>query len=69
MDVPVTVTAPTPELIARVGEPVTTQASVLDWPGVFLTGVAVKLVMVGGLPAVTVTAAVMDPKRLAAVRV
>ena len=48
-DVPVTV--PTPKLMLTVGEPVTTQLSVLDWPAVILAGVAVKLAMVGLLPA------------------
>jgi hypothetical protein len=66
-DVPVT--APTPELMLRVGEPVTTQASVLDWPVATCVGVAVKLVMVGGLPTATAAAAVMDPKAFVAVRV
>jgi len=66
-DVPVT--APTPGLMISAGEPVTAQLSVLDCPAVTFAGVAVKLVMVGALPAITVTAAVADPKLLAAVRV
>jgi len=66
-DVPVT--APTPGLMIRPGEPVTAQLSVLVCPAVTFAGLAVKLVMVGGLPAVTVTAAVADPKLLVAVRV
>jgi len=65
-DVPAT--APTPELMLRVGEPVTTQASVLDWPGATFAGVAVNLVIVGGLPTPTVTAAALAPKALRAVR-
>ena len=67
-DIPVT--APTPGLTLRRGEPVTAQLSVLDCPGVTFAGVAAKLPMVGGLPAttVTVTAAVTDPKLLVAVR-
>ena len=44
-DVPVTV--PTPELMLRVGEPVTAQVSVLDWPAVMLAGDAEKLAIVG----------------------
>lgn len=66
-DVPVT--APTPGLRIRLGKPVTVQLSVLGWPAVTFAGVAVKLVMVGGLPAITVTAAVVDPKSLVAVKV
>ena len=66
-DVPVTV--PTPESIVRAGEPVTTQFSVLDCPGATFAGVAVKAVMAGGLPTMTVTAAVEDPEALVAVRV
>lgn len=67
VDVPVTL--PTPPVMASVGEPVTTQESVLDWPAVTLAGEAVKLVTVGGLPTLTVTAAVVDPKLFLAVRV
>ena len=66
-DVPVT--GPTPGLSIRPGEPVTVQLSVLDWPGVTVAGVAVRLVMLGALPAMTVTEAVAEPKALVAVRV
>jgi hypothetical protein len=58
-DVPVT--RPTPGLMITLGEPVTVQLSVLDWPAVTVAGVAVKWVMVGGQPTTTVTAAVLDP--------
>ena len=66
-DVPVT--APTPGLTAMPGEPVTAQLSVLDCPSVTFAGVAAKPVMIGGLPTITVTAAVADPKLLVAVNV
>ena len=66
-DVPLT--APIPELMDRLGEPVTAQLSVLDCPGVTVAGVAVKPVMVGWLPTVTEVAAVAEPKGLVAVRV
>lgn len=66
-DVPVT--APTPGVTVRLGKPVTVQLSVLDWPVVTFAGVAMKLVMVGGLPARSVTEAVVDPKSLVAVKV
>lgn len=66
-DVPVTV--PGPGLMTRLGEPVTAQLSVLGWPAVTVAGVALKLVMVGALPAITVTLAAVDPKLLVAVRV
>jgi hypothetical protein len=61
-------TAPTPEFMLRVGEPVTTQASVLDCPVSTFAGVAVKLAMVGGLPTPTATVAAVAPKALTAVR-
>jgi hypothetical protein len=63
----VPVTAPTPELILRVGDPVTAQLSVLDRPAVNVAGVALKLVMVGGLPTVTVALAVACPAEFVAV--
>jgi hypothetical protein len=66
-DVPVT--APTPELMVRVGEPVVVQLSVLDCPAPTFAGVALRLAMVGGLPTVMVTMAVADPAVLVAVRV
>jgi hypothetical protein len=66
-DVPVT--APTPESMVRVGDPVTVQASVPDWPAARFAGVAVNFVMVGALPTATVTAAVLDPKLFVAVSV
>jgi hypothetical protein len=62
------VTAPTPESIVRVGEPVTTQASVLGWPAATFAGVAVKLVIAGAFPTATVAVAVADPKSFLAVR-
>jgi hypothetical protein len=65
----VPVTAPTPEVMLTVWAPVTAQLSVLGCPGVTFAGVALKLAMAGRLPAATVTAAVLDPKELAAVRV
>jgi hypothetical protein len=66
-DVPVT--APTPGLMVTVGDPVAVQLSVLGWPAVTLAGVAAKLAMVGGLPAATVTVAVVVPTLFVAVRV
>ena len=66
-DVPVTV--PTPELTLRVGAPVTTQLKVLDWPEVMLAGEALKLVIVGALPTVTVRLEVTEPNVLVADRV
>ena len=66
-DVPANV--PTPGLMTRFGDPVTAQPSVLDCPAVTVAGVAAKLAMVGALPAVTVTEAVVDPKMLVAVKV
>ena len=66
-DVPVT--APTPALILSVGEPVTVQLRVLDWPAVIFGGDAAKPVMVGALPTMTVTLEVTEPKELVAVRV
>jgi hypothetical protein len=56
--------------MVKVGEPVTAQLSVLACPGVTFAGVAVKLAMVGALPAVTetMTDAVTDPKVFVAVR-
>jgi uncharacterized protein YbbC (DUF1343 family) len=65
-DVPAT--APTPEFMAKVGEPVAVQLSALDCPGVRFAGVALKPVMTGGLPTVTVTVAVADPEVFVAVR-
>jgi hypothetical protein len=65
----VPVTAPTPALMLKVGAPVTTQFNVLDWPAVTLAGVAVKLVMLGAPPTVTVAIAETVPKALLAVRV
>lgn len=65
-DVPVTV--PTPGLMLNAGEPVTAHLSVQDCPAATIVGVAVKLVMVGRLPAVTVTVALLEPKLLVAVR-
>jgi hypothetical protein len=62
-------TVPTPELMVRVDDPVTTQASVLYWPAVIFAGVAVKLAMVGKLPTLTVTFAVAVPKLFLAVKV
>jgi len=52
-----------------VGEPVTVQLRVLDWPAVSFTGLAVKLAMVGGVPTATATLAVAVPKRFVAVRI
>jgi hypothetical protein len=66
-DVPAIV--PTKGLITRLGDPVTAQLSVLVWPAVTLEGVAANLVMVGALPAVTVTDAMAVPKLLVAVSV
>jgi len=54
--------------MTRLGDPVTAQLSVLAWPAVTVTGVATNLVIVGALPAVTVTAAMVVPKLLVAVR-
>jgi hypothetical protein len=66
-DVPVT--APTVGLMTRVGDPVTVQLSVLDCPGATPAALALKLVMVGGLPAVTKAVAVTDPEEFVAVSV
>ena len=60
---------PTKGLIARLGDPVTAQLSVLTWPAVMVAGVAANFVMVGALPAVTVTEAMLVPKPLVAVSV
>ena len=60
---------PTEGLMTRLGDPVTAQLSVLDCPAVTVAGVAAKLAMVGALPAVTVTEAVVDPVSLLAVSV
>ena len=67
-DIPVT--APTPGLTLSPVEPVTAQLSTLDCPGLTFAGVAVKLAMLGALPAMTVTetTAVTDPKVFVAVR-
>lgn len=59
---------PTKGLMTRLGDPVTAQLSVLAWPAVTVTGVATNFVMVGALPAVTVTEAMLVPKLLVAVR-
>ena len=66
-DVPVT--APTPMLMLSVGEPVTVQLRVLDWPGATVAGVDLKLVIVGGLPTTNMTVAVAAPDELVAVSV
>ena len=66
-DVPAT--TPTLGLTVRLGYPVTAQLSVLDCPVVTFAGMAVKKVIEGGLPAITVTEAVVDPKSLLAVSV
>jgi hypothetical protein len=55
--------------MTRLGDPVTAQLSVLAWPAVTVVGVAANLVMVGALPAVTVTEAMLVPKPLVAVSV
>jgi hypothetical protein len=62
-------TTPTPGLTVTLGYPVTAQLSVLDCPVVTFAGIAVKKVMEGGLPAITVTEAVADPLPLLAVNV
>ncbi|MBK8727677.1 MAG: hypothetical protein IPL96_16980 [Holophagaceae bacterium] len=65
----VPVTAPRPWLRARLVAPVVVQARVLDWPGLRVAGVAVKAVMAGSWVTETVTAAVVEPAALVAVRV
>jgi hypothetical protein len=55
--------------MTRLGDPVTAQLSVLAWPAVTVTGDAANFVMVGALPAVTVTDAMLVPKLLVAVSV
>jgi hypothetical protein len=60
---------PTAGLSVRLGDPVTAQLSVLVWPAVTVAGLAVKLVIVGVLPATTVTEAVLVPKAFVAVSV
>jgi hypothetical protein len=67
IDVPVT--APTPGLMTTPGYPVTDQLSVHGCPAVTFAGAAVKLVMVGAGPDITVTEAVTEPLSLVAVRV
>jgi hypothetical protein len=62
------VTAPTPGLMIMPGEPVTAQLSVLACPRVTFAGVAVKPLMVGGLPTRIEVEAVTAPKLLVAVR-
>ena len=51
------------------GEPVTVQLRVLDWPGASVAGVALKLVIVGGIPTTTKAGAVVEPNWLVAVSV
>ena len=62
-------TAPTSGLTIRLGDPVTAHVSVLDCPGLTIAGVAVKLVMLGELPTVTVAVAVIDPNEFVADKV
>ena len=63
------VTAPIPGLRVSVGEPVTTHVSVLDCPRGIVAGAAVKLVIFGGLPTLTVSDAVAVPNAFVAVSV
>jgi hypothetical protein len=56
-------------LTIRPGEPVTIQLSVVDCPAVTAAGVALKPVMVGGLPTTTEAVAVADPKEFVAITV
>jgi hypothetical protein len=62
-------TGPKPGFNIRLGEPVTAQLSVVEYPSVSFAGVAVKPVMVGRLPTITETVVVTDPKLLVAVSV
>ena len=55
--------------MTRIGDPVTAQLSVLAWPAFTVAGVVANFVMVGALPAVTVTEAMLVPKLLVAVSV
>ena len=66
-DVPVT--GPMAGLMLIAGEPVGVQLRVVDCPGAIMAGIPRKFVTVGGLPAVTVTVAVDEPKGLVAVSV
>ena len=66
-DVPVTL--PIPPSMVRLGDPVTAQLSMLDWPAATFAGVATKRLIVGGLPAVTTSEAIAVPKLFVAVRV
>ena len=63
-------TVPTPWSMLRLVAPVTDQDKVLLWPVTIPAGLAVKLAMVGLLPAtVTVAVSVVLPAALVAVRV
>src|ERR1017187_7609059 len=62
-------TGPKPGFNIRLGEPVTAQLSVVEYPTVSFAGVAVKPVIVGRLPTITETVVVTDPKLLVAVSV
>src|SRR5664279_1073114 len=53
-------TGPKPGFNIRLGEPVTAQLSVVEYPSVSFAGVAVKPVMVGRLPTITETVVVTD---------
>ena len=67
IDVPVT--APMPGAILIPHGPDTDHDSVVDCPGCSVDGVATKLVIEGGAPAVTATVAVAVPKAFVAVSV
>jgi hypothetical protein len=58
---------PTVGVIVSVGAPVTAQLSVAGWPGAILNGLALKAVIAGAGPAVTVARAVARPYALMAV--
>jgi hypothetical protein len=62
-------TGPKPGFNIRLGEPVTAQLSVVEYPTVSFAGVAVKPMIVGRLPTITETVVVTDPKLLVAVSV
>jgi hypothetical protein len=62
-------TGPKPGFSIRVGEPVTAQLSVVEYPTASFAGVAVKPMIVGRLPTITETVVVTDPKLLVAVSV
>ena len=62
-------TVPTPGLMDRAVAPDSAQLSVLDCPTITCAGTAVKLLIVGRVPAMTAAVAVVEPKVFVAVSV